>query len=330
MQSDRIRSILGLKGNYQQYHDIDDVIELADISDPETLDDETKTGWREWASENKTLAIAGSLLGLATIALSLSFAWRVLPDILSNRLLQGVVAAGAIFVAGYKTGWGSNQDRIVEIDRLVLIKEGQAVAYWGTYIEGAEYPLFVAVKGFHRGRKPVPYKVRDVDASIVNRRDQVGVSLDDPAIIRLNRNFAGVTETDTGTVVAQETGGLKIDHPGRESTLTASLPNHADEELVIDLKNELEEKETELVDERQRAKRLKRQRDNAWEEALEPVEDQLDTFIENYQRIEQAKHGRRRRRRKSLGPSADTDVDPYGNGYDDEHEEVDEVVSSDE
>ena len=329
MPSDRVRSILGLKGNYQQYHDLDDVIDLAEISDPETLEDETKKGWREWASENTTLAIAGSLLGLASLALMLSFAWRVLPDLLSNRLLQGLVVASLIFVGGYKAGWSGNQNRIVEIDRLVLIKEGEAVAFWGTYIEGAEYPLFVAIKGFHRGRKAVPYKVRDVDASIVNRRDQVGVSLDDPAIIRLNRNFAGVTETETGTVVAQETGGLKIDHPGRESTLVASLPNHADEELVIDLKNELESKETELVDERQRAKRLKRQRDNAWEEALEPVEDQIDQFIENYQRIEQAKHGRRRRR-KAIGPQPDTDADHYTNGYDDEHEEVDEVVSNDE
>lgn len=330
MQSNRVRSILGLKGNYQQYHDLNDVSDLSEISDPETLEDETKTGIRDWAADHKILFVASSLLTLVASVLMLALAWRLVPDIVGNRLVQATAVAIVIFGAGYRYGWSGNQNRIVEIDRLVLTINGNTVAYWGTYIEGGNYPLFIAVKGFHRGRKPVPYTIRDVDASIVNRRDQIGVSLDDPAVIRLNETFAGVTETDTGTVVAQESGGLQIDHPGRESTLSATLPEHADPALIEEIKDELETKEEELADERENAKRYKRQRNEAWEDAMKPLDERMDKTIEWYERIETARSPRQRDR-STMGPRPDLDSDPSTNGkQSDSHQRIHNQVTDDE
>lgn len=333
--TERARELLGFEGSYQRYPDLDSVRDLEEISDPHTLEDESQRGIREWISDHKVQAVAFGILGLAAVALLLSFAWHYIPIIVGNTWVQLAGLLTGVFILGRKNGWKANQRRVEDIDELELqnLHDDTLLAVKGVVLPEGDVPMFVPIKGYRKpGMRPTPYKAVELDPSVVDRVNG-GVDPDLPAIVRLHPEFTTIQETDTGTRVVQQTKGLEADRTtGGEqagmSVLVAARPDFAPKEKV----REINEKMTKVAEQKKGLKQefqqaretIKRQR----EELYRPVDERVDEELQRTERMIYANRGRPPSGDHTNGRNDDRKVTT--SGPDKELEQVQEEVSVDD
>lgn len=305
----------------------DDFVDLGEISDPNADADETRTSIRETLRENALLAIVGGLAALlGTIAVGGALR-AFIPNVLSNPyVLIGLALTGTAGLA-YRQGITTYRARQRAHDELVLHGPEGPTRYRGRYVQSndGDYPLFIPMKGrTWSGKLTDPYTIGDMGAEIARNWSKANRDLDDPAIIRLKRSFAGTTFTDSGIVVSQQTDAeqLKIDGLGREASLTATMPDTGTDAELVDVKERIDELVAEKKKAEKKASTFKRQRDNILEDAQQPIEELVDERIEFYERIETAR-GRTR-------TSADADPSSNGASPPQGHDPVDLEVSADD
>ncbi|QCW05241.1 hypothetical protein [Natrinema pallidum] len=317
----RLKTILGYDPTWKRYHS-GEYTSLEDIADPETWEDDTKTTWRDWVSEsrgNQILVGVSLVIGVGLLVYFSQLFIRLSTGVLSNRLFQAVVGALGLVTVTYVYATKAQRKRFQTLDWLVLPKDGGGVTrFLGYYREGdaTDAPLFVPVKGFRwNGHKAEPYRIYEVSSELARRYKNTNRDPEDVAVIRLEPDMARVSQTETGTVICQQTTELKLDEFGNESCLKAPVSEkQADTDAVQDLKRTLDDVRKEISYWKAEASKFERQRNEAQQDAKQRRESIIDEFLEKAQAGAKAFQTRPQRRGRSqtdaedLPPAAQQDM----------------------
>lgn len=293
MSSERIKGQLAGSRSSKRYHS-GDFSSLEEVSDPRTRDDEATTSWREWIAENSRFA--GIVIAFLSVTIAVFVWWTVsfAPSLFRNPWVQRGTAVTVIVSVSYVVGVKSQSSRFNSTDELVLLRTGGIQRYDGYYVETDEgtAPLFIPIRGFKwLNHVAVKYRLRDLSREIAELEWNQNRDLDDPVVVRLNPEFASTTYIDGKFVIGQLSEGLEPDEYGSESNVFATLPDVADDDAIGVLKAQLQESNSEIKELESRVQMLKRQRDNAKEEARESREETINSFIMNHARLKRSESG---------------------------------------
>jgi len=316
MSMERARELLGFTGSYQRYPNVESVRDLSEISDPESLEDETAGSIRQWMSRHRRQTVALSLFAGTAAMIVLYFVWQYIPLIVTNRYVQAGGVAILIFLAGRRNGWRANQRRIEDIDEIAFHMSDDLLVAKGLMQEGGRErpPLAVPIKGYRKpGMRPRPYTIEEVDPQVLDRIPG-SVDPDTPALIRMHPTYTAVTETATGRRAAQLTAGFEPVEDVRFEdegvvVLRAAAPVLADEEevrAINDLNEELAEEKKRL---KAKKKELEQRVDDLMREVNRPMDERVETELERVRETLRAARGQGRRRREQengeYGPRKD-------------------------
>lgn len=299
---------------------------LEEISDPDTTDDERRPSWREWAGENRGLAIVGLLFGTLVVVALLFMVGRYAPDMFATLWDRRELTFGvAGLVVGTVIGTRKLRAKMMQWDQLAVKSSNNEVTrYYGYYLTSdlGDYDLFVPVAGFSfMGHRSHVYRISDISRQIVRKRGSAWDE-DDPAIMRLDPAWTGVNHTDSGTVVVTICDGFEPDSQAKESNLRPVIPEEGSKDRLLDMKQQLKKTREEKEHYEELATKYKRQRDNVLEEMDRPLDEVLDQHIKFYERVEGARSRDDRqgeRKDNGLGPSKDpAAVEQQLGGGDDE------------
>lgn len=287
MSRESIRSKLDLPATDQRFLK-GEYTAPDDVSDPHTLEDETRTSWRGWMAENKELTALFTILGFVGIVLLTMWGAQLAPGILTNKYLHyglvGIVATTAIYLGGVRSALG----RLTRFDWLVLVRKRNPTIFLGYHFpsDEADHDIFVPVKGFSLfGHRDHVLTVAEVSSEAARSYENMGRSGDDPATIALHNKFAGVAHTAFGTIVTQPSTGIALNNPRGEALLKAELPDMAEEGQIQDFKDEIQNTLDELRTNRSKVSSWKRRAQNAETEARERREEIIEEFISNHKEI---------------------------------------------
>lgn len=310
--SSRARELFTLSSRNRRYINPDDLRDLEEIADADTLEDETQTSWREWLGNNTTLVIAMSFLGIALLAFLAWQASRFIPAIVSNPYVQAIAAATVLLGAGFRFGSKRKGAKIGRQWRLNIRKnDDESVTRLGTYVDGHGGGYFVPIKGFRRG-EPRPFTVGELEASFGESLAKPGMSKSDPAIILLHPKYTNVRRTEHGNYVDVRTDSLQPAQDSPVAALKTTVPEY-DEADINELAREAEKN----------AKRAKRAEDenetlrDAYQELLglfnEPVDERVDELLTQHKELALALRGDRRAIRH--GDAANGNGDGSGSDF---------------
>lgn len=347
------KQLLGLGGQWRRYIREEDIADLADISDPTTLDDETQTSWREWVGQNAPLVVAGSLFLTIGLVLLVWQASRFLPLLIHNIYVQATAAAGTILMFGMYLGWNRRRSVVEHHSRLDLVQDDGLTPFYGTHIKRANGAnLFIPMKGLTRSKQSVrPYKVTELSSQLPRQMHAVGMSDDAPVRIQLHPQYEKSAKTDLGTVATVRSGRLKPVQDGEGAVLQTTIPDYDDDEMD-ELARELEEKAQEVTRWRQRYEDLRREFQNFREDLDKPVDERVEKILDHTKELQMVRHGHGRQQQNgqrsgsgSVPPNA-FDLDGYdyrgpgaaatpavavdGESGDDIMDQVEEEVTPDE
>ncbi len=316
----KLKTILGADPRWKRYHS-GEYTSLDEIADPETWADDTRTTWREWVSQsrgNQALVAVAMILGVGLLVYFSQLFIRLSTGLLSNTAFQVVAGSGVLVGTTYAYATKAQRQRFQKLDWLVLSKDNGGVQrYLGYYREGTatDAPLFVPVKGFRwSGHKAEPYRVYEISGELAQKYEATNRDPEDVAVIRLEPDAARVSDTDTGTVVAQATTSLQLDQFGNESCLHAPVSDkQADTDAVQDLKLTLDDLRTEIGQLKSDLTKAQRQKREAEAEASKRRDTIISNFLENAQEGADAFRTRDRRRQgdqeDGVGPTPRSDVE---------------------
>lgn len=282
-----------------------------EVSDPTTIRDESTPTLYERFRENKWYLLTVSV-ALVILALYLtSIGVQVVPDLLANPFVQvGGLVAGAALTA-YVVGRRGATAQLRHTDWLTLVDRGKLRFYPGEWVpptENEEYALFVPYRGFSFwGHLAEPLTVADVSPDLARRWKNANRDPEDPALIRLDPDMGEHVYTEYGHVLAQLSGGLRVDAFGERAVLEATVPDTVDEGRMDDVRGQLEEERALRRDYQTQANRFRRQRDELMRHFSQPIDEILEDYIEKGVRIAEA--GRRRRDDADVGDVAPMDAD---------------------
>lgn len=338
MAFEALKARVGLGGRHRQYVNIETVRDLEDISDPESVEDDSKSGFREWASTHPVLATILGAVGLIVVVIFLFWMTRIVPGMLTNPLLWKAGAVGIFGVFAYRKGWKGHRKRVSDWDELELMMDGKAVSYKGVYLD--DFPGkadgFIPIKGWRKGgHQAIPYKNAELGAALVESFNTFRMKDDAASVIRLKPTEAEVTHTDWGTRVVQRTGGLEPDREGEHTTLECTLPDY-DDDRANELAEQLEQVTDDYYDAMGEVQGLQRRIANLKDRLNEPIDEEVQKRIREHQDMRSAIHGDQRQRQTapSVGPRPRDDFIGTGtleNGHkDSEIEEVEEELTNDD
>lgn len=339
MAFENLKARLGIGGRTRQYVDVESVRDLEDVSDPETVEDESHTSIREWAAQHKVLTVVLGLVGTLVVGIALFWAARIAPGVLFNENTLRVAVVATVFGVGYRYGWQNRGERHFGWDELNLKMNGKALAMKGVYIDDlpSDADGFIPIKGWRYGaHKAVPYTNGDLGAAMVESYNAYMMGDDDAAIIRLRPTETEVAETDWGTRVIAETGGLEPDPDGNHTSLKATYPDY-DDDRANELAAQLDQVTIDYYDVVEENQGLRRRVKELKDRLTDPIEDEVDKRINQFAKMRDAVHGHRRRRDDTdgVGPQphdfkGNGTTPPASSASQQETEEVEQEVSSDD
>ncbi len=288
MALESLQARLGFGPRSRKYIDIESVRELQEISDPETTQDESSTGLREWADRHPAAAIFGFIVvvfgGLLLLRYTARFATALVTNPWTYATVTGIVFVGIVF----RTGWRRRDTQVTNYEELQLKIDGDATAYKGTYIDlPGEALAFIPIKGWSGLLKsPRPYSNAEIAAGMNQSFKPHRINDDEPAVIRLEPGGHGslLGETDTewgGKRLVQETGGLKPDPHGNYTSLYCTLPDFDDQranalaEQLQQLKKDFSNAQAEIDD-------LERRFRNERDRMSNPVDEEVERRISQF------------------------------------------------
>jgi len=334
MSMERARELVGFEGSYQRYPNVESVRDFADISDPESLEDESAGSLREWIGNHSRQAAAYSLLGMVALLVIVYFAGQYIPLIVGNRYVQGGALLVTVFLIGRVVGWRANQSRIEDIDEMAFqIRGGDLLIAKGVVQAGGRHrpPLAIPIKGYRKpGMRPRPYTIEEIDPQILDRVPG-SVEPDTPAMIRMHGTYASLTDSVTGQRAVQMTDGFEpvedpTVHEDGVVVLRATKPSLADEEEVREINALNEELATEKRRLKAEKKELEQRVDSLLTEVTEPMDERVDKELERVRETLRASRGQARRRD---GTGEQVFKDPRRNGTDEAREDVEREVGAD-
>lgn len=273
---ERIRALHGSGGADRRYpsESPEEYLSPEEVEDPHTLDDGSKQGLAERMQDNWHWILALGLLFMTALILMAIYFGRYMMTIALNPWTHRFLAGGGIAVSAYKLGQTSQRKRIQKQDELTLYDPDsrQSNHFLGRYLslEGMSHDVFIPIKGFRKwGHAPEPYRIGELSRELVQRHNHNPQA---QAKIRLHPAVVTVEATERGRKITQLTAGIDPDPFGRETNLEATLPDMASTETVSDLKGELEKAGEEIGHLENKLDQLRRQRNDAREEARKNFE----------------------------------------------------------
>lgn len=298
------REAAGLPERGQRY--VTDDVSLHEVSDPDTREDESKRGLKEWIHDHPYLAIFAVVLTPVTLLILLVLVERVAPAVIGNPFVQGgtvLVTYTALVAWVARRNVHATRNQIHEL-RLAMPNDRQQT-YLGTFdtsIDGD--PRYLPMKGFGRfGRRGDPYTYGELSAELGRKVEREGGSADDPAYILLRPEYTWVSRSEYGTHVTQLTDGLTVNASGEYTVLEASKPRMADKDALKDANTTIDQLEDENQDLKGSITQLRRQKRDAEQEAKKRREKIVQEFLHNYKEAAEAEGQRRRPRVVDSSPS---------------------------
>lgn len=242
-----------------------DARDPAEISDPESLNDETRPSIREWVGNNRKLAVI--LLVTAPFSIGV-VAWlltRLAPELLSNPWVRrgGAVALWTGAVAVHQRRQMIRT--VCGVAELNLKTPQGNRTYKGRFeISPDGDLLFSITKGFDwLGRPTDQMEVQELSAKIANEWEAEGGDPSDPAKVLLRPEYTAVTRADYGTRVVALSKGIEPKESGTHTILEASKPDMADQSALDSANDLIEDQEQEITDLQRRIYELQRQKNDA-------------------------------------------------------------------
>ncbi|SDJ33331.1 hypothetical protein SAMN05216226_102171 [Halovenus aranensis] len=262
--------------------------DLDEISDPHTIEDDSKTSLTERIRNNWIKAAFGTVFGVVGLAIALTYTSSLYPELAGNRYVRLGVP---LLLWTALIAYAADQRRLGLLsgyDWLVLSTEDGPVRFVGeAHTEGT--PTFVPYKGFDRlGRPRGPYTVEEVNERLPDTISNHTTDADDPARIRLHPAFVQLASTDLGHVITQETTALASDYPASEATHHAPEPELIRQGVSEELKRTIEQEREEVQQLRDEMEMMRRQLQNAKDNGAKTTEEMMEEFLEFYERIEVA------------------------------------------
>ena len=267
---ERIRSVLGEDAPQRPptYPDVDDFRPPEEIANPHLLVDETAPSLTERALQYRWWLLSASLLAVVTLGILTIYLGRFFATTFMNPWVQRAIAAFAVAGAAYWVGNSRGLGALVNRDWLVLYNPGQRsgrVFLLDEVDTSGRAPIVVPLKGVrHAGHTAAPYRAGELSEALVTKFNR---DTRTKARLRLHPGVAAEVTTPIGRVFVQETAGIEPDPFGKGSNIEATLPDQAATETVVELKEQLEDMETELDEKEDRITMLERQREDLLEEA---------------------------------------------------------------
>ncbi|QZP37084.1 hypothetical protein [Halobaculum magnesiiphilum] len=343
MALDALRTRLGIGGRRRRFIDIEDVRDLEEISDPETTSDESGTSVREWAMRHPAWAVVSGLALLIAGGLLVRFTARFTVTLVTSPWTYAAIGAALVLGYTYRNGWRRRDTQVTDWDELTLKQGGDSVAYKGRFVElSGRADAFIPIKGWSGVfSSPRPYANGEIAAGLNESFDPWQMDESKAAIIRLepgeNGSLVSISDTEWGgKKIVQETNGVKPDPTGNHTSLQCSLPDFGDER-ANELREQLEQLMSDLHDAWGENDALRRRNRNLKERMNEPIEDELEQRIGQYERlaaVSSISRGRGRSRGETVPPKPRADFAGNGsaasNGADAEFQQVEEELSDDE
>lgn len=293
MSFEQARRLFGVDNRERRYLSIQDLREFEDITDPRTVEDDSRTTVRGWAAENAVLAVALSLIATLTVFVLGYYAMQFAPGVVTNPWVQRGAVAVTLVVLAYRYGWRKHAGIVDRRDRLDLKVNGRVIPMVGKYLRTTgEADAFVPIKGFRTaGHRPRPYTLDDLSPVLADTA-ATGSDGSVPAAILLHPRYSEREDTDYGSVTVVDSGDLDLARSGGLAVLRTTIPPK-DESKLNDLANQLEKTERERDHAETMAKKYRQQRNKALEMASEPLDDQMDRIMGWYVNLDLARSGRR-------------------------------------
>ncbi|NHX37817.1 MULTISPECIES: hypothetical protein [Halolamina] len=339
MVLESLQARLGIVGRQRKFVNLESARELEDISDPETVEDESSVSLREWADRHPAAAVVLGLGSLLAAGLMVRWGARFAIGALRSPWTYATVAALLILGWVYRYGWRRRDSQVTELDELQLKMGGSSKAYKGRHVElPGEANAFIPIKGWSGIlSSPKPYRNGEIAAGLGISLDPRRADEDGAAVIRLEPgeygSLVGVSDTEWGgTKIVQETNSITADPGGNYTSLRCTLPEF-DDARVDGLRKQNEQMANDLSDAKEEINVLQRRLQNTRERMNKPIEESVNDRIETHERLSAASRGRPRQQQTSpeVGPKPRQDF--QGNGSmsaDTELQQVEEELKDDE
>jgi len=299
MSSEKLRNAAGSTGPRKRFADEETVEDPEETVAPDTWRDEETPSWGERLRRRWKSVLALGLIGLVVLGILTVYAGRFLVTTLSDPLVQTTLKYGAVLAVGFILGVWWLFGKLERVDELVLFTGEGVKRYVGEYdTDSHGNTVFEPYRGYSRILKRTrKLTLGDLGGDLARAEQKAGRDEEDPVRVRLEDAITGVHHTDTGTVAASLTGGLRLDQYGKETDLYTSPPDIADEERydrlvdqlryyvekeIPSLEADIEDLEEKLAEVRERAKR--------------DTDESIDKFINRVTDLEEARDNRRDRR----------------------------------
>lgn len=282
MADENSRTTATARSGQRRYHD-GDYNQLSEVSDPTTREDETQESLTSTLARNK-LVVVGALIALAILAL---VAREFLPGLASNPYVQVGALAVGMLATGLVVGLRKSLHRAQRVDELVLDMGNQVERYYGTLeVAGDDTLQFTPAKGFSSlGSLGDAYTVNEIDSELARMQQRANRDPDADAKISIDPVYAGVQNTDTGSVVSVSTSGLELDQFGNETVLRTAAPNRADDEALQNLQDRIKNQKQENRSLQTQLQAERRRRKDAEEEVQKKRSEIMDEFTEHFSKI---------------------------------------------
>lgn len=253
-----------------------------DISDPHTNDDETKEALSTKIKRNWKFLIVAIPVALAFIVIFLRYFLELGVNIAANPWVQRGAAVAGIAGISFYAADQRRQSIIESHDRLVLDTPDGAKRFLGEVTSSTDDELhFRLHKGLTRfGSLGDPYTISEISHEMGESWAKAHHSPDAPATVRLHPALVSATKTGTGSIIVQETSGLKLEQFAREAALRADIPEYVQESVADDLREEIEQEAQEVRELKDVNAKLQRRLDAAKDAGAMPPEEFLESHKE--------------------------------------------------
>lgn len=334
-----LQTRLGINTHRRRFVDLESARDLEDISDPETTDDESSTSLREWAKLHPGWAILATIVVVVVVGLVLRWSAQLAVGIITSPWTYVVIAAALVLGWTFRKGWRWRDQQVTDYDELHLKTGDGTRSYKGRYIElVGKTDAFVPIKGWSGlWSSPRPYQNAEIAAGMNESFDPWEVEGEEAAVIRLepgeHGTLTGISDTEWGgKKVVQETSSIEPDPNGNYTSLKCTLPEF-DDQRVDGLREQVEQLRDDLGDAREEIDALRRRNRNLTDRMHDPIDEQMDSRIDQYERLAHVADGRRRPRTED-GTLVEPREDWRGPGTmsanEKELKEVEEEVSDDD